>query len=254
MSLDRYIARSMRSVVGYLSTLDAQLIATLLSVQDRENIPGHLCEIGVHHGRLFFLLALARRSGERALAIDIFEDDAMTANTSHAGRDRGLFVNADRLGIPLSDDEIVKSSSLDVQPVDIRARTAGGIRFFSVDGCHYRRFVENDVQLAAQTVSGPGIIAIDDFFNIDWPDVTAVTCELLQRTDTLVPFALTRSKLYVAAPAAAERYRSALRQDPRLPKTSTAEFLGREVITARNGAWQRGYDALRGMISGCSAF
>lgn len=240
----------MRSVVGYLATLDAHLIATLLTVQDRENVPGHLCEIGVHHGRLFFLLALARRSGERALAIDIFEDDAMTENTSHAGRDRALFKNADRLGIPLSDDEIVKSSSLDVQPVDIQARTAGGIRFFSVDGCHYRRFVENDVRLAARTVTGEGIIAIDDFFNISWPDVTAVTCELLQRSDTLVPFALTKSKLYVAAPAAAGRYRSALSQDPRLPNMLTVEFLGHEVVTAKDGALQRGYEALRGMISG----
>lgn len=250
MSLDRYIARSMRSVIGYLATLDAQLIATLLSVQERDNIPGHLCEIGVHHGRLFFLLALARRSGERALAIDIFEDDSMTANTSHAGRDRGLFVNADRLGIPLSDEEIVKSSSLDVQPVDIRARTTGGIRFFSVDGCHYRRFVENDVQLAVQTVNGQGIIAIDDFFNLSWPDVTAVTCQILQGTNTLVPFALTKSKLYVAASDAAARYRLALSQDPRLPNVSTVEFLGHQVVTARDGALQRGYDALRGMISG----
>jgi hypothetical protein len=33
------------------------------------------------------MLALARRAGERALAIDLFEDDAINANTQHAGRD-----------------------------------------------------------------------------------------------------------------------------------------------------------------------
>ena len=63
ISLDRYAARSMETVHGYLSSLDAGLIAALLSYQDEKNFRGHLCEIGVHHGRLFLLLALARRAG-----------------------------------------------------------------------------------------------------------------------------------------------------------------------------------------------
>ena len=70
--LDRYVSRSMGTVQGYLTSLDARLVAALLSCQDEGNIAGHLCEIGVHHGKLFLMLALARRPGERSLAIDLF--------------------------------------------------------------------------------------------------------------------------------------------------------------------------------------
>src|ERR1700735_245644 len=74
VSLERYISHSMNSVPGFVRSLDAQVIQALLLNQHDAGIKGHLCEIGVHHGRLFLMLALARQHGERALAIDLFED------------------------------------------------------------------------------------------------------------------------------------------------------------------------------------
>ena len=53
ISLDRYVASSMKTVHGYLTTLDARLIKALLLHQRENHIVGHLCEIGVHHGRVF---------------------------------------------------------------------------------------------------------------------------------------------------------------------------------------------------------
>lgn len=132
--LDKYVAHSMNTVQGYLPSLDAGVISELLLHQEESNITGHLCEIGVHHGRLFLMLALARRPGERALAIDLFEDDVINAKTQHAGRDRALFRNADRLKIELSEEETFKTSSLEIEAADILARTTGRIRFFSIDG------------------------------------------------------------------------------------------------------------------------
>lgn len=245
----------MPSVTGYLTPLDAQLMAALLSYQLQSGITGHLCEIGVHHGRSFFLLALARRTGERAVAIDLFEDDEMTVNTSHAGRDRGLFANADRLGIGLSPEEVFKTSSLEIAPADITGRTTGAVRFFSLDGCHYRQFVANDLALAAATLAPDGIIVVDDFFNISWPDVAAVTLDFLRRSEALVPFALSPAKLFLAPPAIAETYRAALRSDrhSRLPPMSTVQFVGHDVLTARHGLLQRVWHGLRGWIASRTA-
>lgn len=163
--LDKYVARSMETVQDYLPSLDVRLLGALLAYQEENNITGHLCEIGVHHGRLFLMLALARRAGERALAIDLFEDDAINMNTQHAGRDRALFANAHRFGIKLSEEETFKTSSRDIGANDILARTAGHIRFFSIDGRHLYPAVENDLRLAKRTLTPEGIIAIDDFFN-----------------------------------------------------------------------------------------
>ena len=51
----------MRGVTGYLRRLDATIISTLLGWQENNGVKGNLCEIGVHHGRLFLILALSRR-------------------------------------------------------------------------------------------------------------------------------------------------------------------------------------------------
>ena len=246
IALERYVANSMETVQGYLTSLDARLIAVLLSYQDANNIYGSLCEIGVHHGRLFLMLALARRSGEKALAIDLFEDDAINSNTRHAGRDRALMTNARRLGINLSEEETFKTSSLDVEPNDILARTNGPIRFFSVDGCHLYKPVENDLKLAESTLSEDGIIAVDDFFNKDWADASFATYDLLRRTDRIVPFAIT-SKLFLAPPAMAEKYKIALSGSAELAHSYYVQILGRDVLTFKQGMLQRGIEILRSL-------
>ena len=248
ISLDKYVERSMDTVQGYLSSLDARLIARLLSYQDEHNITGHLCEIGVHHGRLFLMLALARRAGERALAVDLFEDDSINENTHHAGRNRALFANARRLGIELSEEETFKTSSLDIGATDILARTTGRIRFFSVDGCHLYQPVENDLRLAQSTLTVDGIIAVDDFFNPDWPDVSFATYDFLRHTDAFVPFAIT-SKLYLASPAAAEKYKMALSKCSDLAQISPVQMLGKDIFSLRQGVLKRGYDLVRGQIA-----
>jgi hypothetical protein len=195
------------------------------------------------------MLALARRAGERALAIDLFEDDAINSNTRHAGRDRALFANARRLGIKLSEEETFKTSSLDIEATDILKRTTGRIRFFSIDGCHLYQPVENDLRLAERTLTAEGIVAVDDFFNKDWADVSFATYDFLRRTDAIVPFAITSTKLYLAAPVAAEKYKLTLGKRTDLAQISCVQILGREVLALRQGVLKRGYDLLRGLIT-----
>lgn len=238
----------MGTVQGYLTSLDARLIAALLKYQDENKIEGHFCEIGVHHGRLFLMLALARREGERALAIDLFEDDAINSNTRHAGRNGALFANARRLGIELSEEETFKTSSLDVKPSEILARTTGRIRFFSVDGCHLYREVENDLRLAESTLTPDGIIAVDDFFNPNWADVSFATYDFLRQSGKFAPFAIT-SKLFLAAPEVAEKCKHVLSKRNDLGQISTVQILGQEVLAARPGVIEKGYEAFRGLIS-----
>ena len=148
----------------------------------------------------------------------------------------------------MSAEETFKTSSLDVKPSDILARTAGRIRFFSVDGCHLYREVENDLRLAESTLTPDGIIAVDDFFNPNWADVSFATYDFLRRTDKMAPFAIT-SKLFLAAPEMAERCKSALSKLDDLGQISTVQILGRDVLAARQGVIEKGYEAFRGLIS-----
>lgn len=242
MSLADYVSRSMKSVQGFLSSLDADVIQALLLHQREAGIAGNLCEIGVHHGRLFLMLALARQNSERALAIDLFEDDPMNANTDHAGRDGALLKNARRLGINLSPEEVLKASSLDLAPADLVARTTGPIRFFSVDGGHLYQHVANDLRLAEQTLSPDGIIAVDDFFNIGWTDVSFATYDFLRETAGVVPFAVTPTKLYLTTSSAAEKYKTYLGERTDIARFSIVKILDNDVLALRQGTMKRAYE------------
>jgi hypothetical protein len=249
LTLDRYVARSMETVQGFLTPLDSQIISALLRYLSDDNIAGNLCEIGAHHGRLFFLLALARRANERALAIDLFEDDGENAKTQHAGRDRALFENARRLGIELSEQETLKASSLDIGPTDVFSRTAGPIRFFSIDGGHSYGHVENDLQLAQKTLAAQGIIAVDDFFNMGWADISFATYDFLRRGTDIVPFAITSKKIYLAPKTAVDKYKDYLRNRRDIAHILRVEVLGSEVLAFRQSMLKKGYELLRGALA-----
>ena len=122
-----------------------------------------------------------------------------------------------------------KKSPIEIEDTDILRRTTGRIRFFSIDGCHFYQHVENDLRLAERTLTAEGIIAVDDFFNKDWPDASFAAYDFIRQTDAIVPFAITSSKLYLAAPRVAEQYKTALSKRADLAQNYCVQILGREV-------------------------
>jgi hypothetical protein len=246
-ALEAYRRFQIFTVSGYLRSLDAGIIASILAFQDDNDILGNLCEIGVHHGRLFFMLALARRTDERSLAIDLFEDDAINSSSyQHRGRDSALFTNAHRLGISLSEAEIYKTSSFEIRADDILSRTGGPIRFFSIDGGHSYENLENDLVLAKSTLHEAGIIVVDDFFNRDWPEVTFAIYDFVKETNEMIPFLLSPGKIYLARAGIATTYQFAVRKANPNAKGKIVRFLNHEVYSVRYGlprwALSRAYD------------
>src|ERR1700689_2101122 len=134
-ALRNYLRWKIYSVNGYLKSLDARLIVALASWQTGTNITGSLAEIGVHHGKLFFLLALSRQVGEKSLAIDLFEDDEKNASARFGGRSRAFSTHAASLHVALEATEVQKADSLTLTADDILSRV-GRVRIFSVDGGH----------------------------------------------------------------------------------------------------------------------
>ena len=61
-SLAGYLESGIGKVKGWLSPTTASILAQLLVEQARAGRGGDVCEIGVHHGRLFLVLANASAS------------------------------------------------------------------------------------------------------------------------------------------------------------------------------------------------
>ena len=74
--LERYLTYGLPRVDGWLEPYSAEIIGFLSETQRLSSIQGTVGEIGVHHGKLFLVLLLTMAPGERAFAIDIFEQQA----------------------------------------------------------------------------------------------------------------------------------------------------------------------------------
>jgi hypothetical protein len=223
-------AHATRMIGGYLKKYDAVVISELLEYQSQVNIAGGVVEIGVHHGRLFLLMALHLAGLERGLAIDLF--DRQSENLDRSGKgNRNIFErHAARLNV--SDRiSIIEMSSFEIKAGQIRELLKGEARAFSVDGGHFFEVVVNDMLLATESLTKGGVVIVDDFFNYGWPDVSWAVANFCQKNgDLLIPFAVTPSKLLLTNDKeSAERYRTFLSK-LRWPSPEKKQEMNRESV------------------------
>lgn len=212
-AIDKYSRRGKRGIQGWFQRIDAEICSILLAFQKAHDIVGGCCEIGVHHGKSFIPLCLSLTAHELALCIDIFEDQTGNLDKSGCGDREKLFANLKRFGIDLSRVRVLDESSENVT-VDRILNEVGPIRFFSIDGGHWKSIVQNDLALAEGSLVQGGVIALDDVFRTDWPEVTFALASWLERAKTkIVPFACGTNKLYLCPQDFALAYRESLRTE-----------------------------------------
>lgn len=225
-----YLKRGYRRVDGWLFPYSARFIDSLLDLQLEAGVRGSVGEIGVHHGKLFILLALGRRSDEAAFAIDVFGDQHLNADDSGAG-DREIFLANTRrwLGEGSSRLDILQRSSLEVRPDDILG-CSGPVRLASIDGGHTEDCVVNDLMLIQTVLAPKGVVILDDLFNEFWPEVSSgVARYLLDPAARLRPFAITPNKTYFTAAEDIAFYRRSLRSQNEYFYEKSARLLGSDL-------------------------
>lgn len=167
---------------------------------EQHDIQGDILEIGIHHGALFFMMAAAAREGEKCIAVDLFENQALNVDSSGKG-DLGQFSRNIDAHFPEIRDSlhVVSSDSMAIRPSQAgEILNTRGVRLFSVDGGHTKHHVLNDLGLAQELLVGGGMILLDDFFNPHWPGVAEGFYEFMAtQNKRLAPFALLGNKLFM---------------------------------------------------------
>lgn len=228
--VESYLLFGERTIAGWLSPYTAEFIAAIGAVQRHAGLSGAVGEIGVHHGKLFVLLCLLLAANERAFAIDLFENQEL--NTDKSGRGDLDILNSNlRRWCPESLDriEIIAKSSLEVEPREI-LDSCGPLRLISVDGGHTAECAYSDLKLSESVMSEHCVVALDDYFNEDWPDVSTGTARyILEAGSRLRPFAVTPNKLFLSAANRTDFYRDSIRRDSTFRPYKTSWMFGCEV-------------------------
>lgn len=208
----QYVKDIMPRVEGWLTELSARIVIATSELQVGLGVTGSVAEIGVHQGRLFILLDLLRRSGDRALAIDVFDKEELNIDRSGKG-DRVAFArNLASVGREIDDVRVIADSSFNVSSTDIQS-LIGPVRLFSVDGGHTSELARNDLFLANDSLARGGVAFVDDVFNWMWPGVSEGLSRCLNdEAFELVPLALTEEKLLMTHGDFVDEYSRGLRK------------------------------------------
>ena len=229
--MDNYLRRQSSAVSGWLAPESAEAICELALSQVESGLRAGVGEIGIHHGKLFLLLYLSLQDGERAFAVDVFDEQEFNVDNSGHG-DREIFLrNLRQVGGNEADVTVISADSCSVSADTLRSAT-GQLRLMSVDGGHTEEITANDLRLAEELLLDDGILILDDMFNERWPAVAAGTYRfLLEPGRSLRPFAISPNKTYFCKSSdAAKKYRSTLAT--RFPdlRIGEASVLGSDVL------------------------
>jgi hypothetical protein len=229
-ALERYRTGGHAAVQGWLLPGAVDCICELCGVQAGLGVSGPVCEIGVHHGRLFILLHLLSSAGERALAIDQFERQDENVDQSGEGSRDQLLRNLQQHGCDLERIELLAENSLRLTTQRIIAACAGRPRLFSIDGGHTAEATRNDLTLAAGALCRGGLVILDDYFNASWPGVSEGACAWMRESDgRLLPVAITSNKFFFTNDAAAAAtYRERLVEGH--PEARASTVFGEPVV------------------------
>lgn len=209
-----------RRLSGWLAWQDFQIMSVLIAAQNSNS--KSILEIGVHHGKSFVAMAIAS-GGRKLYAIDLFGRQDLNIDSSGSG-DKMIFLkNLKDFGVDLQRVVIDERLSSEVSASDV-ASAVGDIDFFHIDGGHHFSAVSSDLDLACKTLSDAGIVAIDDTYRPEWPEVTQAVFASQDFMSCFRLFAIGFNKSYWCRESFVDQFQNVLMNDPLLAATLVRKY------------------------------
>jgi hypothetical protein len=152
-------------VPGFLEPDSLVLWDFFFGAQDRLWVTGDFLEVGVYRGKSAVLGTLYMRPAERSVFVDL----AIPEDT------RNLI-----LGVKREGTTFLERRSCDLLAEPALREAPNSFRWCHIDGDHTGYSTLQDLGTAAYLTNERGIICVDDFFNIRYPQLTAAVYQFLQ--------------------------------------------------------------------------
>ena len=195
-SLEKYVKRDRDKIKGWLTWIDAEIMRTLLSSNDKSLILRNALEIGVHRGKSAILFLLSPNI-EKLIAVDLFENQLGNVDNSGSEKMKEFLRNIEKFQIDMSRLDIIEtdSTTLKVEEIQIRCKL---IDIIHIDGGHVKAVVLSDLNLAKRILSNHGVIIVDDFLRPDWPEVGQAVYEWLNSEKSFQIFCIGFNKVFIS--------------------------------------------------------
>lgn len=181
-----------QQIPGWFLDEAAAIWDIFLSYQNMTGVSGHLMEVGVYKGKSALLMAMHAQPRDEVVLVDI--DSLSDA--------KAILSNLQN-----TDIHYLEMESFDLIRTDLVATGGNKFRWISIDAEHTREAVHRDLGYANQLLSRDGIIAMDDFFQPAYPQITAAVYEFLAaHAGELTMFICGFNKAYLCRPRAAQGY------------------------------------------------
>lgn len=174
-------------IEGMFTDFSMAVVDSLLSLQEEAGVAGNMLEFGVYKGRSAALLGRRLAGAERLVLVDI--NDYLERAAIAPFRKAVDFL--------ITPTENFKTAFAEYE------RQRHAFRFIHIDASHDYRATFNELEMADALLGDRGIIAMDDFVNLNYSQNLAAIFKYLHTAPTdLVIFLVTNEKGYLCRRAA----------------------------------------------------
>jgi len=182
---------------GWFADIDKFIFDFLLDLQSKEHYVGHLGEIGVYYGKCLCKLAQYINENECLFGIDKYFSQENQKTSILNGIKRVSNMSLKQLHCLEADsNNIIVGNKID----DIMLQNQ--FRFIHIDGSHAGYNVYHDLELADNWLNKNGILVMDDWNYMIYPDVQKAFFRYqLLHPKSFEMFVLTDKKAYICRPS-----------------------------------------------------
>jgi hypothetical protein len=204
-AIQEFIDGRHKELEGWFFGPDQLAFFELCALQERLQISGDLCEVGVFKGKSLVLLSLLKRDTERLLGFDLFVEDHLETTQQNL-----LVFNAEK------NVELYQGLTSDISLDVLNERINNPLRFLHIDAGHEYHEVLEQLAIFTPYLDDHAIIAMDDYQDREFPGIEAAVLDFAEqdRPRRFVPFFAGGNKMFLCNASTAALFQKSLLTAP----------------------------------------